>query len=77
MTVGQDSTGFAFDLQLETEHSQTNMASIMSAFDRHDPITAFLWPTSDIPIANFNATVVYNPKRTTAKFARFTYTYGK
>ena len=77
MTVGQESTGFAFDIQAETELSQVNMASMMNAFEHHDLMSALMWPGHEIPIANSNVSLIYNPQRSTAKVAKFTFTYGK
>ncbi|XP_014261592.1 vitellogenin-1-like [Cimex lectularius] len=76
-TIGQESTGFAFDVKAETEQKFYDFATVYNALKRHDPLSALVYGHFEQSINNNNFTVVYNPQRSTAQYANFTFVYGK
>lgn len=76
-TVGQDSTGFAFDLDYHSEQKFVDFAAIYNEARKHDPISAVVYAWAEESINLNNITVAYNPQKSSAKYARFTATYRK
>lgn len=72
-TVGQDSTGFAFDLDY---HNEEEDFDVIEEFQKHHAqrgsIYSALLTSADKSIALKNITLAYNPEKTTAEYAEFT-----
>uniref|UniRef100_A0A0K8SAK3 Vitellogenin-1 n=1 Tax=Lygus hesperus TaxID=30085 RepID=A0A0K8SAK3_LYGHE len=74
-TVGQDCTGFAFDVKIQSEQKFLDWATPLNALRRHDAISALLYTTAEQSINNNNVTVTYNPEKSSAKYAKFSASY--
>ncbi|KAF6216357.1 hypothetical protein GE061_000698 [Apolygus lucorum] len=74
-TVGQDSTGFAFDVKVQSEQKFLDWATPLNALRRHDAISALLYTTAEKSINNNNVTITYNPEKSSAKSAQITASY--
>lgn len=74
-TVGQDSTGYAFDVKSETEGKPISVSMAWNAMVRYDVIAALMYGTAENSIDNKNYTIVYNPQQSSAKLAKFILAY--
>ncbi|KAK9500937.1 hypothetical protein O3M35_002098 [Rhynocoris fuscipes] len=76
-TVGQQSTGFAFDIKAESEQQFIDMATVYKALERHDAMSAILFGSYEHPINNNNFTITYNPQESNAKTVKLALTYAE
>ncbi|KAK9500938.1 hypothetical protein O3M35_002099 [Rhynocoris fuscipes] len=79
-TVGERSTGFAFDVKAESEQRLMDWATIykdytFNAFETQDGVSAIIFGDYDDPIYNNNFTVIYNPQQSTAEYVELSLTY--
>ena len=74
-TVGKDSTGFAFDLDYQSEQKFIDFAWIYNEARKHDPLSAVMYAWAEDSINVNNITVAYNPQKSTAKYVRLTAAY--
>nr|UJZ92574.1 vitellogenin [Scaphoideus titanus] len=75
-TVGQDSTGFAFDFDYHSEQKFLDFAAIYNEAHKHrDPVSAIIYAWAEDSINLNNITLAYNPQKSSAKYARFSAAY--
>lgn len=76
-TVGQKSTGMAFNFNVTTEEEFVDFKSILQTLEPHDFLSAAqnLWALK--PMIFTNVTVSFNPELSTATAVKITAAYGK
>lgn len=71
-TIGQGSTGFAFDFDYHSEQKFLDFAAIYNEAHKHpDTVSAIMYAWAEDSINLNNITLAYNPQKSTAKYARF------
>lgn len=76
-TFGQDSTGLAFEVSVQTEQPFIDFASLYNAAKRHDFISAMTYAWAEQSINSNNITLAFNPHKSTANRVKLTASYSE